>query len=149
MSDQQEQQNLTVGDRLNFPYILASEWMKLNQAMVKEEGQQSDQERTEAVLSFESSIPNMFKDEEYRMERAKAVTEILLDERKLWCGRRIGSPKFKEEERINPFILKQALVNLLQRNGYLSRIIYTEKIIPEPIDYEEMEKNIENDATKN
>lgn len=149
MSETEDIQNLTVGDRLNLPYILANEWMKLNSAMVKQEGQQSDQERTEAVLSFESSIPNIFKDDLYWEERKKAVETINVDNRIVWCGLRIGKPIFIKKIQIDPFILKQTIVNLLQRNGYLSKIIYTEKIVPAPEDFENAEiKTTNNEVRK-
>lgn len=118
--------NLTVGERINHPFLLAGDWMKFSQAVVKEEGMQSEQEVREAALNFESSIPDELKDDEFYKERKKSVTKVKVDARPIWCGVRVGEPKYTTEEKIEPYRLKRACVNLLQRIGYLSKMKVTQ-----------------------
>jgi len=131
---------LTVGDKINHSYILANDWIRISDTIVKVEGEQSEQEVREAVLSLESSIPNDFKDTQFYKERAESVYNVPTDTRLIWCNRRIGKPKCPnlakascegcanvadcemKRSSVNPYRLKLACINLLKRLGYFGKV---------------------------
>jgi hypothetical protein len=145
MSSQQQtqEQNLMLGDRINWPYILAVAVLKFQEAIVKVEGEQSEQEVREAALFLRSLIPDAWvkADEKWKEELKKVVITKKVDMRKEWCGRRVGKPKFQNEEIVEPYKLGHACVNVFHRRGLLSKTIFTEKIVPEPEDFEDAENN--------
>lgn len=144
MSEQgNQEQNLMLGDRINYPYILASALMKFQEAVVKVEGERSEQETTEAALVIDAFIPDAWikADKEYTSEKEKATEKKNVDVRKEYCGRKIGAPKFEEQVIVNPYKLVHANINVFQRRGLLSKTIFTEKIVPEPEDFEKQEND--------
>ena len=134
--------NLMLGDRINWPYILASAVLKFQEAIVKVEGEQSEQEVREAAMVIQTLIPDIWvkADDKFRKELEDAIKKREVDVRKEWCGRKIGEPKFEEEEIVDPYKLAHACVNVFQRRGLLSKTIFTEKIVPEPEDFENQEE---------
>ena len=139
----QQEQNLMLGDRINYPYILATALLKFEEAVVKVEGERSEQETKEAALVVDSFIPDAWikADSEYKDERQKATLKRKVDTRKEFCGKKVGKPKFEDQEYVEPYKLIHACVNVFQRRGLLSKTIFTEKIVPEPEDFEKQENN--------
>jgi len=141
MSENQQQDvSLTLGDRMNWPFILGQSVMNCQNVLVKIEGEQSEQEVREAVLMLRNLIPNQWvlADEKFKKECEEAVIKVPIDTRLEWCGIRIGKPKFEYDKKVDPHKLLQACVNVFQRRGLLSKTIYIEKMVPEPEDFEEI-----------
>ena len=148
--EMQEQFNLTVGDRINLPFLLANDIMKISEALIRVEGEQSEQEVREAVLNFESSIPDALKDRKFYDERSRAVVTVIEDRRKTNCGVKVGRQVFDgvyknqiEVSVIQPYKLKSACINLLQRAKMLSKVVMTEVATGEAYiekDLEELEE---------
>jgi len=146
MSSQDErvqEQNLVLGDRINWPYILGSAVINFHGSIIKVEGQQSEQEVREAALCLYNSIPKAWikADNEFDREIKQAVKTKKVDARKEWCGRKVGKPKYRREDYVDPYKLYNACVNVFHRRGLLSKTVFTEKIVPTPEDFEEQEKN--------
>lgn len=139
MSNQPEEQSLMLGDRINWPYILGNGVLKFQDAVVKVEGEQSEQEVRESALALFNSIPEawIIKDKQLREDLDNAIIKRKIDARKEFCGVKIGKPKIVEVSELQPYRLYHACVNVFHRRGLLSKTIFTEKIIPEPTDFEE------------
>lgn len=149
MSNQpQEQQGLMLGDRINWPYILGSGVLKFYEAIIREEGNQSEQQVRESALTLYHSIPSQWvkKDDQFKKDVKAAFEKKDVDVRKIFQGRRVGKPKFKKEEVLDPYRLFQACVDVFQRRGLLSKTVYTEKLVPEPEDFEEKDANTNNET---
>ena len=131
--------NLMLGDRINWPYILGVGVLKFLEATVKVEGEQSEQEIREAAKVLQTLIPDIWVkvDKKYHEEVEAASEKQKVDVRKEWCGRKIGEPKFEEQKIVDGYKLAHACVNVYQRRGLLSKTIFTEKIVPQPEDFEE------------
>lgn len=138
----QSQDGLVLGDRLNYPYILANAILNFHNAIIKTEGMQSEQEVKEAALCLYKSIPGAWikTDSEFKKEVDAAITQKDVDARKEWCGMKVGAHKTVSEEVIDGYKLYHACINVFQRRGLLSKTIFTEKIIPDPSDFEEGEQ---------
>ena len=140
MSNQQssQEQNLMLGDRINWPYILGQGVINFQTSIIKVEGEQSEQEVREAALCLYNSIPDAWikADKEFEKDIKKAVQTRKVDARKEWCGKKVGKPKFEKEDFIDPYKLYHACVNVFHRRGLLSKTIFTEKIVPGPEDFE-------------
>jgi len=143
MSEQQSttEQSLMLGDRINWPYILGNAVINFHGSIIKVEGEQSEQEVREAALCLYNSIPKAWikADTEFAKELKNAITKKEVDVRKEWCGKKVGKPKLEKTEHIDPYKLYNACVNVFQRRGLLSKTIFTEKIVPDPEDFEEQE----------
>jgi hypothetical protein len=148
MSDNLQEQSLTLGDRINYPFILANYLLKFGEAIVQPEGAQSEQQVREAALVLFNSMPDIWiaKDEQFKKDLDNAVVPRKVDLRPLWCGKRIGPKKEEETKEIQPYRLYNAVINVFQRRGYLSKAIYNENIVPTPeslqLEVEEGEANL-------
>lgn len=151
MSNPQEEQGLMLGDRINWPYILGMSILKVDEAIVREEGNQSEQQVREAVLSVYNKIPDAWveNDVKWKEDIAEAIITKKIDDRPLWCGIRVGKPKWKKEEVINPHRLLRACVNVFQRRSLLSKTIFQEQIVPVPEDLKETEEELEREQDVN
>lgn len=118
-----EQFQLTLGDKINWPFILGNIILKFQDAIVKVEGEQSEQEVRESVLCLFNSIPATWKEKDPQLKKdlKAAVITQKIDIRNEWCGRKVGKPKFKKEESIDPYKLFHACVNILDRRGLISK----------------------------
>lgn len=123
-----EEQSLTLGDRINWPFILGTSVMNLFNAIVKVEGEQSDQEVREAALAVFNSIPTSWikSDPQFAKDLEECFDKIEVDERKEWCGRKVGEPNIKNEDRLNPWRLYHACVDVFQRRNLLSKPVFQE-----------------------
>lgn len=128
-----------LGDRLNWPYILGNAVLNFHNSIIKIEGAQSEQEVREAALCLYNSIPSAWVkvDKQFEKDLKEAIKEEKVDVRKEWCGRKVGKPKFEKQEKLDPYKLYHACINVFQRRGLLSKTIFTEKIIPTPEDFED------------
>jgi len=133
MSEQQDFQQmvadestLTLGDRINFPYILAQQINTFQRAKVKEEGEQSFQEVMEAAKGFYELIPDAWRTKKFEEDMKKAIVTIYIDQRRHWCGVPIGDPQMAAFKFEDPDKIFHACINLVQARGLLARILYTE-----------------------
>jgi hypothetical protein len=138
--------NLTVKDKINYPFILANCMLNVHNALIKEEGLQSEQACRESVLVFFNSIPKSWieDDPKFKEDMQETIIYEKVDNRSEWCGRKVGSPfcphlkddvecqrceLFKDchvkEEKLQPYKLYHACVNVLDRKGLISK---TEKV---------------------
>lgn len=139
MSQDATDQNLMLGDRINWPFILGSAVLKFQQSIVQIEGSQSEQEVREAALSLFYSIPDVWiiKDKQLKADLENSVETVEVDARREWCGRKVGKPKYGKKTNLQPYRLYNACVNVFQRRGLLSKTIYSENIVPTPENLEQ------------
>jgi len=132
MSEGEFEAQLTLKDRLNFPYLLANQILTFQKAILNLEF--SEREIREAIEGFVNLIPETWKDEKWIKEIEEAKTEEEVDMRKEWCGRKIGEPKIEKRESFNYYKMFQACINLLDRKKMLSRTVLIEEL--ESIDFD-------------
>lgn len=130
---------LTLGDRINFPFILAQQIIAVKKAFVKEEGLQSQQEMNESVQVLYAMVPDAWRisEPEFQAEVQKAITYVKVDNRSYWCGIPVGPLTFNLVKRYDPIQLFHAIMNLFFKKGLLSRTMYEEiatgkDYVPEP-----------------
>jgi hypothetical protein len=113
---------------MNWAYILATAVMNLHTSIIKVEGEQSEQEIREAALAVFNSIPTAWvvADEQFRKDLEKCFDSVEVDDRREWCGRKVGAPKIRKEERLNPWRLYHTCVDVFHRRNLLSKPIFTE-----------------------
>jgi hypothetical protein len=142
MSDQQEQ-GLILGDRINFPYILANSILKFHEAIGQPEGSQSEQEVRERALLLFNSLPDawIIRDKELSYDLSHVHEEIETDGRREFMGRKIGKPKIRVEKLLQPYRLYNSCINVFQRRGLLSKTVYSENLVPTPESVEEKEND--------
>jgi hypothetical protein len=51
---------------------------------------------------------------------------VEIDDRAEWCGKKVGAPKIRKEERLNPWRLYHTCVDVFHRRNLLSKPIFTE-----------------------
>lgn len=131
--------NLTIRDKLNAPYLLASQILTVQKAVLNTEF--SKEEIKEAVMGLLALIPDTWKDKEFEDELEKAKVTIKIDVRPMWCGVR-GSLEYCKKAGIEPYKYKtsfdsfkvfHACINLLQRRGLMSEVTRIEKTEGVPI----------------
>lgn len=120
--------NLTIKDKINYPFIIGNALLKFQEAIVKVEGEQSEQETREAALCLFNLIPTSWHDDLFREDLKRATLKVKLDVRKEWCGRKVGKPKFEDEEKLEPYRLVNAVVDLLERRELISKKERIEKV---------------------
>jgi len=127
---------LTLKDRINYPYILSTKLLTIDEAIKArtKSGQESRREIEESIFSLDSSIPVAYKDDDYEIDMEKANKKVIIDNRPLVCGVPIsekacseqGITPYTEETERDPFIVLQAIINLLNRRGMLSKTQWME-----------------------
>lgn len=142
MSEDQQNVGLMLGERMNWQYILGVNVLKLDDSLVREEGFQSEQQVREAVLSLYDKIPKAWKDDEWNKDMEEAFIEVTIDLRPIWCGVRVGEPKFRKEKKVRPHRMYRAIVNLFNRRGMLSKRIFQENMVPTPEQLETLVEEI-------
>lgn len=133
---------LTVKDRLNFPYLLANQILTFQKAILNME--YSEYEIREAIEGFIHLIPESWKDDKFQEEQDGAIIERKRDLRPSFCGltaseqfcKTHGITAFEDEKVFDYYKLFQACVNLLSRRGLLSRKHRVEVL--EDVDFDEV-----------
>lgn len=123
-----EEQGLVLGDKINWAYILAQAVIALHNALLQEEGSQSEQKVREASLAVFNSIPTSWvkTDPQFAEDLKNCFDVVETDDRNIWCGKRVGSPKIRKEEKLNPWRLYHAAVDVFDRRNMLSKPVFTE-----------------------
>jgi len=134
LSEKEFEAELTLKDRLNFPYLLANQILTFQKAILNLE--YSEREIRDAIESFVHLIPQNWKDEKFEEELKAAIIKKQIDVRMEFCGvkphldycKDNGIEPFKEQETFDYYKMFQACINLLDRKGMISKIITTDKI---------------------
>jgi len=102
--------------------------MNLFNAIVKVEGEQSTQEVREASLAVFNSIPTSWikMDDQFRKDLEECFVEVEVDERREWCGQKVGPPKIRKEKQLEPWRLYHTCVDVFQRRHLLSKPVFQE-----------------------
>jgi len=134
MSQQVDAEQLTLRNRVNFPYILANQMLTFQRALLALEF--SEREVRECVEGFVSLIPSEWKDDTFNDALAKSLIETKIDIRPRFCGqpateevcKELGVPAFKIETRVDYYDRFAACIDLLNRRGLISEKTKTEKV---------------------
>lgn len=123
---------LTLRDRLNYPYYLGDAILTGNKAVLVED---SKQRIVDAIKNFRDLIPISWEDDKFKKDLEDAKLTEKRDIRPLVAGniklnedicKKLG---IKTEEEIDTFDyekLRRACTNLLDRRGMLTKKVYTE-----------------------
>ena len=130
---------LTIRDRINYPYILANQIITIQRVLLNEEAAKEVIDSVEALVH---QIPDLYKDEAFTKEIKKAILKIKKDVRPSFGGIKLdeetckdmGVPIAEEVEERDPWAMLQAVINLLQRRSMLTRRSFVEKIVLKPND---------------
>jgi len=134
MSELLDAMQLTLKDRVNFPYILANQMITFQRALLALEF--SEREIRECVEGFVAMIPSEWKDPKFNDDLAKSLVETKVDVRPRFCGqpatievcKELGIPAFKIETRVDYYFRFQACIDLLNRRGLISQVSRVEKV---------------------
>ena len=124
---------LTIRDRINFSYILAEYEIRLGAVLDLDQDPTLNKFRA-LVTWLIHTIPDGWKDENFRDDMDQAQIKILEDIRPRVCGMPLSNrycemkkiPVLKETVLNDPFRQHQAIINLWYRRGLLSRVKYRE-----------------------
>lgn len=134
-SEQLNAFQLTLKDKVNFPYILANQMLTFQKALLALE--YSEREIKECVHGFVSIIPSEWKDDKFKEDLDKSFVEKKIDVRPRVAGnirmskeacKEIDIPAFKTEKTVDYYLRFQACVDLLNRRGLISEKTKTEKV---------------------
>ena len=140
MSEGEFEAQLTLKDRLNFPYLLANQILTFQKAILNMEF--SEREIREAIEGFVHLIPENWKDDKWNKAVEKATIKQKVDLRPDFCGVKPspeycdenGITAFKEINTFDYYKMFQACINLLDRKKMLSRTVLVEEL--ESIDFD-------------
>lgn len=125
--------NLTIRDRINFPFLLAEQISTFQKAILNTD--YSRREIEESIQGLAGMIPSRWEDEQYQKDRDASTEEYEVDNRPTFAGvpssnqfcEDRGIPLTRTETRKNYFKLLHAVIDLLERRGMLSRRQFTEQ----------------------
>jgi len=144
LSSKDFEAQLTLKDRLNFPYLLANQILTFQKAILNLE--YSEREIREAIEGFVHLIPESWKDGKFKEDMKKARVKRKKDVRPIVTGsirmseqacRKLGIPAFKEKESLDYYKMFQACMDLLDRKKMLSKILRIEEL--ESVDFDTAE----------
>lgn len=145
----QYEAQLTLKDRLNYPYLLANQILTFQRALLALEF--SEREIRETIEGFVHMIPESWKDDKFNEKMDEATIIRKIDIRPKFCGQsatievceELGIPTFKEVKTFDYYDLFQACIDLLDRRGLTSRRTFTEKFTGKPFNGETQEMSVE------
>jgi hypothetical protein len=134
MSQQTDVFQLTLKDKVNFPYILANLMLTFQKSILALEF--SDREIRECVEGFVATIPSDWMDDRFRKDLDESKIKVKVDIRPRFCGipateqvcKELGVPAFKEKISVDYFLRFHACIDLLNRKGLISEKTKTEKV---------------------
>jgi hypothetical protein len=140
MYEEQELPSLTIKDKMNYPYLLAAQFLTIQKAMLNQEF--SEREIKEAILGLVNMIPESWMDEDWNKQQKDSVIIDKIDVRPTFCGvppsieycKDNGIIPFEEKETFDYYKLFHACVNLLDRRGIITRRAKIEKHLGERYD---------------
>ncbi len=127
--------DLTIRDKLNYPFIVA--YYMIGAAILIKEALEEDPELNIIkgyVQWLINLIPDQWKDKQFKEELKAAQVKVTEDIRPIICGlpvslaycKKHDIPTFRETIKYKPELLNQALINLLNRRGLLSKVKWKE-----------------------
>jgi len=139
MTEQPNEAQLTLKDRLNMPYLLANQILTFEKSITVV-GSESKTEIVESIKGLLNMIPTPWEDQEFREEIEKAKIQNDVDVRPEWCGLKAtkdfcekhGIGTIKKVDSLDHWKVLKACMNLLFRKGMLSRKTFTEKMTGKP-----------------
>jgi hypothetical protein len=135
---------LTVKDRLNFPYLLANQILTFQQSLIVEGD--TEYRSQEALKGLVNMIPVAWKDPQFHEELEKAVKKVKIDNRPVVVKgirmneetcKKLGVKPYTIEKEVDYYKLFQACMNLLNRRGLLSKLHRIEVL--EGVDFDTVE----------
>lgn len=125
---------LTLRDRLNYPYLIAKQIETFQQAILNFD--LSPDEISEAIEGFIHMIPASWRDDQFNEDMEEATLETEVDVRPSFAGVKIdiktcielGYPVTVKSQESDYYKLFWACINLLDRRGMLSKRRFTEKM---------------------
>lgn len=147
MSKEEREPSLTIGDRINYPYLLANQIQALINIQKKEAFE--EEEIQVPINSLLHLIPNYLRDEAFEKELEEAKITETVDLRPSFGGvslddkvcEELGLPVSEKKEKDDPYKILLAIMNLLQRRKMLLRTQWIEEITGLPFKKEEKEEN--------
>ncbi len=115
--------NLIIGDRLNFPYLIGNALLEYIKNRNKSDLEFSPEQIKQSAIAVSRLIPVAWEDEQYAEDCKKAIDIVKTDDSDYWCGVRMVPYKWKLVKRVNPDVLVQAIMGLLNRRKMLARSI--------------------------
>ena len=106
---------LTTTDQLDVKWILLRQFTVISDLMRSEV--YNPDAVNQAILMLWNMIPKSLYDDEFINDVEASHTIVVVDDRLIWCGVRVGPPKFHEEKTIKPFKLLNSITNLFDRKG--------------------------------
>jgi len=152
MTEQPNEAQLTLKDRLNTPYLLANQILTFEKSITIV-GSESKTEIVESIKGLLNMIPSSWEDEAFKKEIEKAKIKNKIDVRPEWCGLKATEEfcskhnisTIKEEDSLDYWKVLKACMNLLDRRGMLSQVNPIEEI--DSIDLSDLNAESETDET--
>lgn len=118
----QDQTLLTLKDRINYPYILSSQLLTIQEAILGH----NEKDIQEAIDGLVAIIPSSYKNlkDDPFLKDLKAAKTVKV-QKEYWCGIPLDGSEH-EVETEDYFKKLQACTDLLSRRGMLSRTVFTE-----------------------
>lgn len=126
MSEKQKQDQtlLTLKDRINYPYILSSQLLTIQEAILGH----NEKDIQEAIDGLVAIIPSNYKNlKDDPFNKDLQAAKITKTEKEFWCGFPIEGSEH-EVQTEDYFKKLQTCTDLLSRRGMLSRTVLTEEI---------------------
>ena len=148
MYKEEELPSLTIKDKLNYAYLIATQFLTIQKAILNLE--YSDREIKEAVNGLVEMIPDSWKDEGWEADLKKAEIKVTIDNRPNFCGVKPEPQIYKDTYGKEPFTTKieydpnklfHGCVNLFDRRGLITRRAKIEKHLGERFDYDGHEES--------
>jgi len=140
MSQKEYEAQLTLKDRLNYPYYIGDAILTCNKSVVATETF-SERQIIEATKNLRSLIPSSWEDDDFKKDLEDAEIKQKKDLRPLVAGnikmsekacQELGLPIFEEVVTFDFEKLRRACINLFDRRGLTARRTFTEKMTGKP-----------------
>jgi hypothetical protein len=123
---------LAIKDRMNHPFLLANGIYVFQHTTTDQTNQESVVRET--VMALYDIIPDMWEDDEFSKDIARAETRQTVDVRPEFCDQKAtvewcethGIPAVQSVVVYNHHLIMKACINLLDRRGLLTKKIFKE-----------------------
>lgn len=141
--DIKDEERLVLQDRLNYPFLLASQILNFTRATSVPDDEYSHERIIDHILTLKNMIPESWAatDTKYQEDLKKAIKIQWIDDRPQWCGVRVGRSNPRPLLRWDYYRLFNAVINLCDRRHILTRVMFTEEATGRTI--EEDQKRLE------
>ena len=143
MSDyrkEQEEYTLSIGDRLNYTYLLSKQILTLIEIQARED--LNEDLLKIPIKASVAMVPDRLRDEEFENAIKEAMKPEMVDVRPRFAGKpldesvckELGFPIKEEREKMDTYATLHALFNLWQKRKMLTRINWLELVTGERFD---------------